>query len=138
METDPKKSERRRRQKLTAIRMTEDEHAQAQLLAAENGLSVAAYFRLKALGEIGDRAGRQPRPGRDALAGITAQLQRLSSEHNKIGSNLNQLARKANTDGFESLANGALTEALKEYETAMAELGTMRGLILQALGYHDH
>ena len=135
METENKKSETRRRQKLTAIRMTDDEHARALHLAAEKGLSVAAYFRLRALGEIGERAQRQPRPGRQALAAITAQLQRLSAEHNKIGSNLNQLARSANTEGFEAVESADLKAALAEYDKAVAELGAMRALIMQALGY---
>ena len=138
MTTEKPKSERRQRNRTQAIRMTESEHALAHSLAAESGLSVAAYFRLKALGEIGERAQKRPRPNRQLLAGITAELQRLSAEHNKLGSNLNQIARVANMKGFEAVGDERLKLALEAYEEAVAELGAMRASILTKMGYHDH
>jgi len=135
METENKKSETRQRNHRVTIRMDDSEAARAAQLAAENGLSLSAYFRLRGLGEIGERAQRRARPGREKMAELTIALQRLSAEHNKAGSNLNQLARTANTEGFEAIAAGELAAALKDYETAVAELGVMRAAVLRAMGF---
>jgi hypothetical protein len=52
-------------------------------------LSVASYLRASALGEAGPRARRAPTIEKQALGDAIAEL-------NKIGSNINQIARAAN------------------------------------------
>lgn len=138
METKDKKSEKRQRNRVLAIRMTDAEHALALELAAEKGLSTAAYFRLRALGEIGERAQTRPRPDRQMLAALSVELQRLSAAHNMLGSNINQIARVANMKGEEGIDDERLANALKAYERAVEELGAMRARVLTKLGYHDH
>jgi len=133
----PNKSENRQRQLRTTIRLTDEEYALAAERAAHSGLSLSGYFRLKALDDAGLRHQKRARPNRVALGQITAALQRLSAEHNKIGSNINQLAKKANSQGFDKLAPNEITALLEAYETAVTELSAMRASVLQKMGFHD-
>ena len=138
MEGENTKSEQRRRNHRSTIRMTAEEDARVRQLAAEKGLSVGAYLRHAALGDKGPRAQSRPKPKQKAMAAATVRLQQLSAEHNRIGSNLNQIARAANAAGFETVASGDLAEAVAQYEKAVDELGAMRAAMLAALGYDDH
>ena len=75
-----------------AVRCTPDERAALTAAAAQASLSVGAYLRATALGGTGPRAVRRPTADREALA-------RLLGELGKVGSNVNQIARVANTSG---------------------------------------
>jgi len=78
--------------RFVAVRCTASEHAALTAAAAQAGLSVGAYLRATTLGSAGPRAVRRPSIEREALA-------RLLGELGKLGSNVNQLARIANTSG---------------------------------------
>jgi len=138
MTDKPKKSEKRQRNHRITIRMTDDEWHYAKSRAAESASSTSAYFREKALGHKGPRSQRQPKPGREALGQISAELQSLSAAHNKIGSNINQLSRKANSEGFKTVSQTELHALTDAYTDAVSELKRMRALVLQKLGYDDY
>ena len=110
--TDPK--ERR-----ITLRITPVEYATLTAAAAQSGLSVGAYVRVKALGSAGPRAVRRPAADRVELARLLGLL-------GNYGSNLNQLARAANADG-ELPTAGELTRLA-------ADVAELRGGVMQALG----
>ena len=74
------------------VRLTAETRADLAERAARAGLSLGAYMRFLASGSPGPRAVRRPPVER-------AELARLLAEFGKIGSNVNQLARVANTHG---------------------------------------
>jgi hypothetical protein len=105
--------------KFIAVRCTDGEHASLTAAAAQAGLSVGAYLRRAALGDIGPRARRQPSAERRDLAKALGLL----GHH---GSNLNQLTRIANT-------TGALPAELALDDLA-AQVRAIRDAVMQALG----
>jgi len=72
-----------------AVWLTDAEAGLLEARAAASGLSVASYLRASALGDAGPRARRAPTIEKQALGAAIAEL-------NKIGSNINQIARAAN------------------------------------------
>jgi len=95
-----------------------EERTEIETRARETGLSVGSYFRASALGTAGPRARRSPPVNAEALAHAVAQL-------NKVGSNLNQIARILNTaqavGGAEVLA--ALTATREAVEVILDIVG---------------
>jgi hypothetical protein len=74
-----------------ALRCTDDDRAFLEESASQAGLSVGAFLRTIAFGTAGARAVKRPHIER-------AQLAQLLGEIGKLGSNVNQIARWANTD----------------------------------------
>jgi len=104
--TQPKKSEKRQRQKQVKIRLLDEEFNRAAAKAEASGLSFAAYTREALLGDAGPRAKtRLP---------VDAQLVRLAlAQLAKYGNNMNQIAHQLNAHGETALAaefGHALTE----------------------------
>lgn len=97
-------TEKRKRNKIILVRLTDEEHAKLVELAASHERTVAAYVRQVALNEA-------PKT-RETLA-IIAQLSR-------IGNNLNQIARVANSGG--DVRADILAEALKELSEVIETL----------------
>ena len=79
------------KEKFIAVRCTLNDHAFIAETASQAGLSVGAFLRTLALGTAGARAVKRPRIEREQLA-------QLLGEIGKLGSNVNQIARWANTD----------------------------------------
>ena len=69
--------------------LTEAENAALEARAAASGLSVASYLRAAALGEAGPRARRRPTIEKELLGTAIAEL-------NRVGNNVNQIARMGN------------------------------------------
>jgi hypothetical protein len=111
-------SNQRQRSKLAMVRMTEAEAAELQTRARRAGLSVGAYLRACALGDSGPRAKRAPPVHRELLGEALASL-------NRVGNNLNQIAKQLNSGGHPDRA--AMAEA-------RAELVAILELILDAMG----
>ena len=78
------------------------------------GLSLAAFLRTRALGSPGPRAQRAPTVNAEALALATVAL-------NKVGSNLNQMAKVLNAGAASITANECFA-ALAEVRTAVARI----------------
>lgn len=109
---------KRQRTKQCLVRLTSDEYACVAEKADRAGLPTAAFLRAAALGEAGPRAQRRVPADRQALLRILGQL-------GKIGSNINQIAKRLNSGGPADLP--LLQEALGAYLE-------MRGAIYAALG----
>jgi hypothetical protein len=78
------------------------------------GMSRGSYLRACALGSPGPRARRAPHVNAEALAYATAAL-------NKVGSNLNQIARALNAGGARIAAHEC-SAALAETRMAVARI----------------
>ena len=77
--------------KVIRVRCTAEDRAFLAETAAKAGLSMAAFLRTIAFGTAGARAVKRPNIER-------AQLAQLLGEIGKLGSNVNQIAKWANTD----------------------------------------
>lgn len=88
-------SDRRQRRHVRNIRFDDGELAELEARAGDAGLSVGAYLRKCALGEAGPRARRR-------LPVIDVELlARNNAALNRIGNNLNQIARALHRDDPE-------------------------------------
>ena len=85
-------SDKRQRKRLITFRVTDEEHARYQERASRAGLAVGAFARAAGLNEAGPRARRRRPIEHAALAQLMAAM-------NRVGNNLNQIARKINTGG---------------------------------------
>jgi len=104
-------SEKRARTSHLTIRLTPDERATIDDAADRAGLTAGSYARQAVMGAPAPRQVRRPPVERKELA-------RLLGEVGKIGSNLNQLARAANSGvlvytGEIDLALGAFAMSAK-------------------------
>lgn len=116
-----KRSESRQRAVSVAVRFTTDEAAALTAAADRAGLTTGAYLRHVALGSPGPRAARRPPVERVELARILGQL-------GHAGSNLNQVARAANSGG--DLDPAHLVEVTVDVQTAARA-------VMKALGRGD-
>lgn len=112
-------SNRRQRSAGAMVRMTPAESAALQTRARNAGLSVGAYLRTCALGESGPRAKRAPPLNRELMADALASL-------NRVGNNLNQIAKHLNSGGHPNHA--AILDA-------RAELVACLQVLMSALGH---
>ncbi len=112
-------SERRRRVHKADSRWDDIEHASLTASAHAAGLTKGGYIRALVLGCSGPRSQRSPSVNALALAQATAAL-------NKVGSNLNQIARVLNAGGAHITT--------KEYLAALRELRAVLASILEIAG----
>jgi hypothetical protein len=111
-------TEKRVRDRVLPIRLSAEERALVEVAADRAGLAVGSYARQILLGAPAPRQVRRPPIERRELA-------RLLGELGKIGGNLNQLARAANS--------GELTFE-NEVTAVRTDLQVLRDAILKALG----
>jgi hypothetical protein len=107
------------RGRFVAVRCTDTEYEKLNALAERAGVSVGPYLRAVALSSPVPRTARRPTVERVALAQVLGALGR-------VGSNVNQLARVANTTGELPPA-----ETLKDMGD---EIRAMRAALMKALG----
>ena len=110
------------KEKFIAVRCTLDDHAFIGETAAQAGMSIGAFLRTLALGTAGARAVKRPRIEREQLA-------KLLGEIGKLGSNVNQIARWANTDR----AAPSMVEIARMGE----DIAAMRAEVMKALDRGD-
>ena len=112
------RSEKRQRNKLTALRWFDDEFNRAAAKADRAGLTFGAYIRHVALGDAGPRAQRKPP--------VDAQLLRqLLGEVGRVGNNLNQIAHALHTGQQISVP---------KLEQSLDDFSGIRAAIYEALG----
>jgi hypothetical protein len=111
-------SEKRIRNRILPIRFDAAEHEVVATAAQKAGLSTSSYARKVLLGAEPPRQMRRPSVEAKALA-------RLLGELGKIGGNLNQLARSANS---------GIVVYDGEILASIADLKVLREAILNALG----
>ena len=98
-------SQKRQRFKSVNVGLTLEERRSVEERANRAGLSLAAYGRACLLGDVGPRARRAPPVNRQLLSQATAEL-------NKVGSNINQIARVLNAG--QPASGGAIQKAAEE------------------------
>lgn len=111
-------SETRKRTKTKSIRFTPDELAQVEAAAEKAGLTVGGWLRQAVLDAPPPRQSRRPVIEKELLALLLRHL-------GKIGSNVNQLARSANSGHAPDSAE------LREACSAVIEA---RDMVMVALG----
>jgi mobilization protein NikA len=116
-------SEKRRRVHKVDTRWDGIEHAFLTAAAQTAGLAKGGYIRALVLGCPGPRSQRAPSVNALALAQATAAL-------NKVGSNLNQIARVLNA--------GGANVTTKEYLAALREVRAVLAAILNIVGRESH
>jgi hypothetical protein len=107
-------SQKRQRNRNISVPVDGAEFLSIDNKARTSGMSRAAFVRACALGTPGPRAKRSPSIEIEALAHATAAL-------NKVGSNLNQIARVLNNSGSISLAHASFA-ALTDTRTAVIRI----------------
>ena len=105
-----------------AVRLTDDDHSFLEQTAKDAGLSVGAFLRTIALGTAGARAVKRPPIERKQLA-------KLLGEIGKLGSNVNQIARWANTD--KRAPDDRVLALMRE------NIAAMRAEVMKALDHGD-
>ncbi len=79
------------------LRVTEQEHADLKREARNYGYDLSTLLRLRIFGKIaGIKITRRPSADMMMLGDIIGKLTALTSEVNKLGSNLNQIAKRLN------------------------------------------
>jgi hypothetical protein len=106
-------SQKRQRVKSLQIALTLEESMVVRERAAGAGLSLSSYGRAALLGEPGPRARRSPTLNAELLAHAVAQL-------NKVGSNLNQIARILNSG--RAVGSKEAAEALADTRSAVVRI----------------
>lgn len=85
-----KRSEKRQKGRVVPFRVSFDEYTELEALAERAGLTIGSYVRSRSLEKPTTRAVRRPVPEVQKLSKLLADLSR-------IGSNINQLAKRANS-----------------------------------------
>jgi hypothetical protein len=113
-------SEKRQRRGFS-IRLLPDEHAAINQKARAAGMSFASYIRACALGDAGPRSRRSPPLNAELLGRAVLAL-------NKVGNNLNQIAR---------ILNAAQAIGAREIVAVLADTRVAVLWILEILGHAD-
>ena len=107
-----------------SVRLTDTQHAIIRRYAEQMGMSMAEFVRHQAIhGKMNVTY--------QVVASIP-DLQKLTTEFGKIGSNLNQIARYFNTGGTQSRAireeiNNCITELMRMNKQIMKMAGEFNG-----------
>ena len=101
------------------VRLTSDEYRLLKELSEALGVSIAEVIRSKVI------KGEFPRFRRGRLEKICSELQSLVREVNRIGVNLNQIARACNKGRVVDY------QALRQLEEINAELGSLLLLVVR-------
>ena len=116
----PARSEKRQRNKVAYIRLSDAEHEQLVTAADNAGMALAAYLRACAFGDAGPRATRKPPVNKRELLRLLGQIA-------KTGTNINQIARAINSGNDP---NG-LADDIK---AAVVDYADMREAVRKVLG----
>lgn len=107
------KSEVRKKGKIIAVRVAEVEFAEIQTKAENAGLTVASFIRETVLKKAVTESRAVPSLEKVILSQLLGQL-------GKVGSNINQIARRLNEGG--SVGAERITAACDEFSTLRDEL----------------
>ena len=111
-------SETRKRKYTINIRVSEEERNQLEEDATRAGLTVSSYARRLLLDAPVPRQGKRPHVNREELAKLLGHI-------GKIGSNINQIARAANSN---------IPYSQQALDAHLAELEILRQHIRKAMG----
>ncbi len=112
-------SDKRQRTRIITFRVSDDEYARYEERASRAGLAVGAFARAAGLDEAGPRARRRRPVEHRSLVQALAAL-------NRVGNNLNQLAR--NTNRGLDIDVPQLRDALHQYHQVIAAIYEALGM----------
>ena len=102
------------------------EHASLAAAAQTTGLTKGGYIRALVLGCPGPRSQRAPSVNALALAHATEALYKATTAINKVGNNMNQIARVLNSGGAHITT--------KEYLAALRDVRVVLASFLEIVG----
>lgn len=117
----PPKTATQKRCIMFRIRLTAAEKSHLETLASEAGVTASDFIRMVVLTQTPTR--RKPAPDRALLLSLLA-------EANKLGSNVNQIARALNTANQSGQCN---TIPKRDIDDALAEVQLLSGHLLTIL-----
>lgn len=112
-------SDKRQRTRIITFRVTDDEYTRYQERASRAGLAVGAFARAAGLEDAGPRARRRRPVEHQKLAQLMAAV-------NRVGNNLNQIARNTNL-GLD-IEVPELRDALQQYHAVIAAIYDALGM----------
>lgn len=122
----PHKAREAKRDKIFRFCLTADERQKLEELAKEAGLTPSDFARIRTVG--GKATIKKATLERQVLIGLQAEL-------NKVGSNVNQIARALNRRS----ESGTLTGVSMEWvEQTMQQINTLTSIIAKELGYDGY
>jgi hypothetical protein len=122
----PTKAREAKRDKIFRFCLTAAEREKLEELAKEAGLTPSDFARVKTIG--GKATIKKATPERQVLIGLQAEL-------NKVGSNVNQIARALN----RRVDSGTLTGFSMDWaEQTLQHINTLTSIIAKELGYDGH
>lgn len=112
-------TDKRQRNHTITVRLSAEERAQLEALSSRSGLAAGAFMRAAAFGGAGPRARRRRPVEHRALVQALAAL-------NRVGNNLNQIARSANL-GLD-IDMPELRDALHQYRATVDAIYSALGM----------
>lgn len=112
-------SDKRQRTRIITFRVSDEEHARYQERASRAGLAVGAFARAAGLEDAGPRARRRRPVEHQTLAQLMAAM-------NRVGNNLNQIARNTNLGIDIDVPD--LRDALHQYHAVIAAIYDALGM----------
>jgi len=126
-------SNTRQRTRAFPVRLSEAERAALEAAASAAGMAAGSYVRhLLTVGKA-PRSVRRPPVELEALRILLGELGALRAEFGKIGSNVNQIAHKLNSDF--SVTPAYVQDTFKNLDAAVLTLQATRDAALKALGF---
>ena len=131
-----KESHRPTASRTVHLRVTQDEHTELKQEAENYGYDFSTLLRLRIFGKIkGMRITRRPSTDMMLLGDIIGKLTALTGEVNKLGSNLNQIAKRLNKGSRDLFG---LDSCLRLFEQIGQKLFRVLNLIEAAITRHPH
>lgn len=125
LELNMSKSESRKACRILSFRLTPDEHAQLEAVAVVSGVGVSAFVRRAAFSSASLPAPTYEPKQPDKSA---ADYSRLLGAINKMGNNLNQIAKVANSSKS--------VPTLRELKIVFAEIRALRTDLIESSKMH--
>jgi len=118
------------------LRVTDEEHRGLRQEANNYGYDLSTLLRLRIFGKVkGMRITRRPSTDMMMLGEIIGKLTTLTGEVNKLGSNLNQIARRLNKGSRDLFG---LDSCLRLFEQIGQKIFKVLNLIEAAITRHPH
>ena len=119
--------------RIVPTRFTPEQYEQLAEKANRSGQDIGPMIRTIVLGSPGPRAVRRPPVEKVELARLLGAIGTMASSHNKIGSNVNQIARALN-EGRDGPTRDDLAAMRADHALMRADTTAMRAAVMAALG----
>jgi hypothetical protein len=119
--------------RIVTIRFTPEQYEQLSEKANRAANDIGPMIRTIVLGSPGPRAVRRPPVEKVELARLLGAIGTMTASHNKVGSNVNQIARALN-EGRDAPSRDDLAAMRADIASMRADSMAMRAAVMAALG----